>query len=175
MDGLEWDIPDTKPNAAAFGFPGTGKDSSPAAFPKARAVTIGECASHAPVLAAIGPCVSKGSGEQSLARQLYPHLREDWLLIADRNFYGGMGYSGDSAMRQLTEDTGGRVIQVGNKPDKLKAAFDQIANELRSQYGIGYTPTNLKKDGSFRKIEVRSKEGYKVQARRGYYAIQQED
>ena len=38
-------------------------------------------------LAAIGPCVSKGSGEQSLARQLYPHLRDDWLLTADRNFY----------------------------------------------------------------------------------------
>ena len=87
MDGLEWDIPDTKPNAAAFGYPGTGKDAAPAAFPKARAVTIGECASHAPALAAIGPCVSKGSGEQSLARQLYPQLREDWLLIADRNFY----------------------------------------------------------------------------------------
>src|SRR6266704_2091546 len=87
MDGLEWDIPDTEPNAAAFGYPGTGKDAAPAAFPKARTVTIGECASHAPVLAAIGPCVSKGSGEQSLARQLYPHLREDWLLIADRNFY----------------------------------------------------------------------------------------
>src|SRR6266540_2316107 len=55
--------------------------------PSQGTVTIGECASHAPALAAIGPCVSKGSGEQSLARQLYPHLREDWLLIADRNFY----------------------------------------------------------------------------------------
>jgi hypothetical protein len=31
--------------------------------------------------------VSKGSGEQSLARELYPRLEEDWLLIADRNFY----------------------------------------------------------------------------------------
>ena len=50
-------------------------------------MTIGECASHAPVLAAIGPCVCKGSGEQSLARELYPQLEEDWLLIADRNFY----------------------------------------------------------------------------------------
>ena len=50
-------------------------------------MTIGECASHAPVLAAIGPCTSKGSGEQSLARTLYPQLEEDWLLIADRNFY----------------------------------------------------------------------------------------
>ena len=87
IDGLEWDVPDTEANAAAFGYPGTGKDATPAAFPKARAVTIGECASHAPVLAAIGPCVSKGSGEQSLARKLYPRLEEDWLLIADRNFY----------------------------------------------------------------------------------------
>jgi hypothetical protein len=87
MDGLEWDVPDTEPNAAAFGYPGTGKDSAPAAFPKVRAVTVGECASHAPVLAAIGPCVSKGSGEQSLARTLYPQLEQDWLLMADRNFY----------------------------------------------------------------------------------------
>jgi hypothetical protein len=88
IDGLEWDIPDTAANAAEFGYPGTGKDGARAAFPKARAVTIGECASHAPVLAAIGPCTSKGSGEQSLARELYPRLEEDWLLIADRNFYG---------------------------------------------------------------------------------------
>jgi hypothetical protein len=86
IDGLEWDVPDTEANAAAFGYPGTG-DGGRAAFPKARAVTIGECASRAPVLAAIGPCASKGSGEQSLARQLYPRLEEDWLLIADRNFY----------------------------------------------------------------------------------------
>jgi hypothetical protein len=86
IDGLEWDLPDTAANAAEFGYPGTG-DGRRAAFPKARVVTIGECASHAPVLAAIGPCVSKGSGEQSLARELYPRLEEDWLLIADRNFY----------------------------------------------------------------------------------------
>ena len=86
IDGLEWDVPDTAANAAEFGYPGTATDGR-AAFPKARAVTIGECASHAPVLAAIGPCTSKGSGEQSLARELYPRLEEDWLLIADRNFY----------------------------------------------------------------------------------------
>jgi hypothetical protein len=86
IDGLEWDVPDTPANAAEFGYPGTGEGGR-AAFPKVRAVTIAECASHAPVLAAIGPCVSKGSGEQSLARELYPRLEEDWLLIADRNFY----------------------------------------------------------------------------------------
>jgi hypothetical protein len=86
MDGLEWDLPDTKANAAEFGYP-SDKNGIRAAFPKARAVTIGECASHAPLMAAIGPCTSKGSGEQSLARELYPRLRDDWLLLADRLFY----------------------------------------------------------------------------------------
>ena len=92
------------------------------------------------------------------------------LLCADRGFYGGFGYSGESEMRKLTEQTGGRVINVGNKFDKLREAFDQVAAELRSQYNIGYTPTNLKRDGSYRKIEIKNKQNYKIQARAGYYA-----
>lgn len=94
------------------------------------------------------------------------------ILIADRGFYGAFGYSGDSDMKKLAEATGGRVIDVGNKQDKLKAAFDQIQNELRSQYNIGYTPTDTKLDGSYRKVQIKAKGGeYKVQARQGYYAI----
>ena len=94
------------------------------------------------------------------------------ILIADRGFYGGFGYSGDSDMRKLAETTGGRVIEVGNKQEKLKQAFDQIQNELRSQYNIGYTPTNTKLDGTYRHIQIKAKGGeYKVQARQGYYAI----
>ena len=86
IDGMEWDVPDTPANAAAFGSPGPA-GTAQAAFPKVRVVTVSECASHAPVLAAIGPCAAKGSGEQSLARRLTRQLEEDWLLIADRNFY----------------------------------------------------------------------------------------
>jgi VWFA-related protein len=97
------------------------------------------------------------------------------LLCADRGFYGGFGYSGESDMRKLTEATGGRVINVGNKFDKLKEAFDQIAAELRSQYNIGYTPTNSKLDGSYRKLEIKNKQGYKIQARAGYYAGRKQD
>src|SRR5437868_5411659 len=94
------------------------------------------------------------------------------LLIADRGFYGGFGYSGDSEMKKLSAETGGRVIEVGNKFEKLKQAFDQIAQELRSQYNIGYTPTNSKRDGTFRKVEIKAKQqGYKIQARSGYYAM----
>ena len=94
------------------------------------------------------------------------------LLCADRGFYGsmGVGYGGEGEMRKLTEQTGGRVINVGNKFDKLREAFDQIANELRSQYNIGYTPTNPNQDGAYRKIEIKNKQNYKIQSRAGYYA-----
>jgi Insertion element 4 transposase N-terminal len=84
VDGMEWDVPDTDPNRAFFGVRGDDQ----AAFPKIRVVTVSECGSHAPVLAVMGPAAGgKGSGEQSLARELYPRLEEDWLVIADRNFY----------------------------------------------------------------------------------------
>jgi len=86
VDGMEWDVPDTEKNRAVFGSRGTAGEDM-AAFPKVRVVTVSECASHAPVLAAMGPAAAKGSGEQSLARELYLRLEEDWLLIADRNFY----------------------------------------------------------------------------------------
>jgi hypothetical protein len=84
VDGMEWDVPDTDRNRAFFGVRGDDQ----AAFPKIRVVTVSECGSHAPVLAVMGPAAGgKGSGEQSLARKLYPRLEEDWLVIADRNFY----------------------------------------------------------------------------------------
>jgi VWFA-related protein len=94
------------------------------------------------------------------------------LLIADRGFYGGsLFYSGASEMKKMTQETGGRVIDVGNRPDKLRKAFDEIAAELRSQYDIGYTSSNTTRDGGFRKVEIKSKQGdYKIQARSGYYA-----
>jgi hypothetical protein len=85
VDGMEWDVPDTAANRAFFGVRGGGDR---AAFPKARVVTISECGSHAPVLAEVGPASGgKGSGEQSMARRLYPRLEQDWLLIADRGFW----------------------------------------------------------------------------------------
>ncbi len=92
------------------------------------------------------------------------------LLCADRGFYGGFGYSGEAEMRKLTEQTGGRVINVGRNFDKLRDGFDQIAAELRSQYNIGYTSTNTAMDGTYRKLEIKSKQNYKIQLRAGYYA-----
>ena len=63
------------------------------------------------------------------------------------------------------------MIEVGNKIEKLRAAFDQISQELRSQYNAGYVPTNTARDGTFRKVEIKPRQGdYKIQARSGYYA-----
>ena len=93
--------------------------------------------------------------------------------IVDRSFYGGrgMGFSGDSVLKKLSDESGGRVIRVSNKAGETALAFEELARELRTQYSLGYTPTNEKRDGSFRKIRVQVQSGdYKVQARRGYYA-----
>src|SRR5882757_5412479 len=77
VDGMEWDVPDTAANRAAFGS--QAGPSGPAAFPKIRVVTVSECGSHAAVAATMGPAAGgKGSGEQALARRLYPGLEEGW-------------------------------------------------------------------------------------------------
>jgi VWFA-related protein len=86
-------------------------------------------------------------------------------------FQGGS----DSALRQMSEDTGGHVFHVDRKMT-LQQAFDELQNEMRSQYAIGYTPSNGVKDGTFRKVEVKtSNHDWKVQARKGYYAIKPEN
>ena len=100
------------------------------------------------------------------------------ILIADRGFYGGfnMGYWGYSAAKKIAEETGGRLIDVGNNGKKLEAAFQQIEDELRTQYVASYTPSNTKLDGSFRRLSVECKgDGLKVQVRKGYFAIPPEN
>lgn len=91
------------------------------------------------------------------------------LLISAR---GGFGFGGANAGvgKKLAEETGGRMIEVNNERD-LERAFDQISEELRSQYTIGYYPSNAARDGSFRKIKVETKnKDMKVLTRKGYYA-----
>jgi VWFA-related protein len=95
------------------------------------------------------------------------------ILYVDRRFYGGfqIGYSGESVLKQMSDETGGRLFTVGGK-NTLDAIFGQIQEEMRTQYLIGYTPTNSNKDGSFRKIDLKTHDkDFKVQVRKGYYAM----
>ena len=72
---------------------------------------------------------------------------------------------------RLAEETGGRVIRVKGF-DKLKGAFEDISKELHDQYSLGYTPPNPEWDGTFHRIEIRTKtKGHRVYARDGYYAV----
>jgi len=94
---------------------------------------------------------------------------------SDPSAYGGgmmvFGHVSDSALRQMSDETGGRVFKVDRK-HTLDDVFQQLQDEMRSQYAIGYTPTNPNKDGGFRKLDVRvGDKNLKVQARKGYYAI----
>jgi len=95
------------------------------------------------------------------------------ILIADHPFGGMFGspFNGKAQMEQLARETGGRVIDVGNNGRRLEDAFDQIQDELRTQYLLSYTPANKAADGKYRKLEIDCGKGNTVQARKGYYAI----
>lgn len=93
------------------------------------------------------------------------------LLQSDTRFgFGGFGGGGAGVARKMTSETGGRMIEVRNEKD-LQKAFDEISEELRSQYTLGYTPSNPAHDGKFRRIRVETTQpDTKVLARQGYYA-----
>lgn len=76
---------------------------------------------------------------------------------------------GDIA-RKMADETGGRMIDVSSEK-KLTEAFDLISEELRSQYTLGYYPSNTARDGQFRRVKVETtNKDYKLLTRKGYYA-----
>jgi VWFA-related protein len=95
----------------------------------------------------------------------------------DPGAYGPFGFGGgggESELRRMSDETGGHVFKVDRK-HPLEEIFQELQDEMRSQYAIGYTPINEVKDGSYRRLDVRtSNKDYKVQARKGYYAVKPE-
>jgi hypothetical protein len=98
IDGFDVDLPDTRENAGEFGYAGSGENRS--ALPKARAVALAECGTHA-FLA--GEVDAYGVGEKTLANRLYPRLRPGELLTADRGFYSWDGW-------RLAAETGADLL-----------------------------------------------------------------
>jgi Ca-activated chloride channel family protein len=88
----------------------------------------------------------------------------------DANAFGKGYGQADYALRQLTTQTGGRVF-FPSSVDELKTIYALIAQELSSQYLVGYTSTNPKRDGSWRRLNVRAtRPGATARTRMGYYA-----
>ena len=77
---------------------------------------------------------------------------------------------GDRTLASFAEETGGRAF-LPRRLEDLAVSFQDISDELRSQYTLAYIPTNLARDGSYREIELETSDNqYRVTARRGYYA-----
>jgi Ca-activated chloride channel family protein len=79
-------------------------------------------------------------------------------------------YRFEKATELMTVDTGGRAFKAYSNKDFDKV-LDEIQDEVRSQYAITYASSNSKRDGKYRKIEIKmAKGGLRVSAREGYFA-----
>ena len=102
-------------------------------------------------------------------------LKSDAVIYAigiGDEYYDGVN---KSALRKISERTGGRAFFPNNELD-LRAAFEEIQLELRSQYLVAYSPTNKSKDGSFRHVQIEvvnpelRKQNLRLTYRQGYFA-----
>ena len=76
----------------------------------------------------------------------------------------------DSYLKEIADRSGGQVYRADTVAS-LPQAFAAIADELRTQYLLGYYPTNRTHDGTYRKIQVKtSRKDIAIRARPGYRA-----
>jgi len=75
--------------------------------------------------------------------------------------------SGCAALKALSEPTGGRMFSIG-KAVSIQMIFEVIGEEIRSQYLLGFSPTDPGRPGTLRKLQVRTtRKDLVVQARKG--------
>lgn len=93
------------------------------------------------------------------------------------NFYDGVN---EGALNKISERTGGRAFFPRDEME-LRQAFKLIQEEMRSQYLIAYAPSNQKRDGSYRKIEIQltnpevAKQNITLTHRQGYFSKKEEE
>jgi VWFA-related protein len=77
---------------------------------------------------------------------------------------------GDNVLKTFADETGGRVFSP-TKIHEMTKGFQSISSELRAQYTLAYRPTNVQRDGAFRRVRIEvSDKRLKPRARPGYYA-----
>ena len=115
------------------------------------------------------------SGRKKLEEAALAAQKSEAIIYAvgiGDNFYDGVD---EGALKKITEKTGGRAYFPKDESE-LRRAFSQIQEEMRSQYLIAYEPTNQKRDGSFRKINIEltnselQKQKVKITNRDGYFS-----
>jgi VWFA-related protein len=80
------------------------------------------------------------------------------------------GIDGKKIMEKIATRTGGRYFEA-KKKDNLEEIYGQIAEELRGQYLLTYTPDVVDKEGGFHKVALKAnKDDLQVVTREGYFA-----
>jgi Ca-activated chloride channel family protein len=82
-----------------------------------------------------------------------------------------------SHLQQIAEATGGQAFFPSTMKD-IETSYDKVVAQIRAQYSLAYSSTNTKRDGAWRKVEIRvtkpELKGSRILARRGYFAPYQE-
>ena len=86
------------------------------------------------------------------------------------NYPGGQkNVDGKKILERMAQETGGRVFEVKKNQD-VAQIYNQIAEELRAQYRLGYTPTQEAASNGYHQIDLAlHQKGYFIQTRDGYY------
>jgi Ca-activated chloride channel homolog len=117
--------------------------------------------------------ISDGDDNQSrvyLSEAVKECERAETIIYAISTNWTPSRGEGDKVLQQLSEQTGGEVFFPPNV-EEMATSFKDIAEELRSQYELVYTPADFKADGAFRTIYLYCYDRrYSVHARKGYFA-----
>jgi len=122
-----------------------------------------------------GPGVRPGSPNDQLMREIDEAANRGNVTIhvIDPRPLGSVGFGGDTVLRRIAADTGGRAILNTNNPmEQLKG----VMADASAYYLVGYAPTRKTNDGRFHEIKVRVKRrGVRVSARHGYWAASEKE
>jgi VWFA-related protein len=121
------------------------------------------------------------AGTVTLERAIDAAQEADVLIYAISTNYNHLSadnpgwetaHAGDTNLRKLAEESGGRLIKP-NSPNEVAKAFAKIGDELRSRYSVSYKPADFRPDGRYRRIKIEAHklgEKLEIRARKGYYA-----
>jgi len=122
-----------------------------------------------------GPGVRPGSPNDQLMKEIDEAASRGNVAIhvIDPRPLGAVGFGGDTVLRRIAADTGGRAIVNTNNPTEQLAS---VMADASAYYLVGYTPTRRSNDGKFHEIKVRVKRrGVHVNARRGYWSATEKE
>lgn len=121
------------------------------------------------------------SDAEAYGHQNYGHMGGGGGMGRPGGGWPGGGYppqqrqerpDGKKVLQRISKETGGRFFEVSKK-EPIDQIYDQIAEELRNQYNLGYSPNKASAGPGYHKILVTtSNKDLIVQAREGYYAEQ---